>query len=216
MLEWAWVGTAGERLNNFPGSAGETQGCFFLHKLFQADSTNQVFLLLGSSLLQGTFLAFLLRPAGWVCRKHPLYPVQTPAWDEASLHHYLGKSSQAALCCQGMKIWPLSCKQSRHTLWRSPHLCLFFLTVPLCPSHTRMNKLVKEVTGGLGTAWSWVLPSAATEVVTSCTTWIWLTKDACDPPEHRIDEKKALLPPASKLHFSLRSWYGWPSFLIYV
>lgn len=103
------LGTAGERFSNLPGGVGETQGCFFLHKLFRADSRNQVFLLLGSSLLWGTFLAFLLPSAGWVCGKQQLYPVQTPAWDEPSLHHCLWKSSQAALCCQGMmKVWALT------------------------------------------------------------------------------------------------------------
>lgn len=74
--------------------------------------------------------------------------------------------------------WPLGFKQSRTCHMRvfpSPSF-LPHSTVPLCPSHTRMNKVMKEATGGLGTTWPWVLPSATTEVVTSYTTWIQFTK----------------------------------------
>lgn len=202
------LGTAGEQFNDLSGSAGESQGCSFPHKLFQGDVLKPgvpvTWLIIAMRHIPG-ISASSCRSGMW----GPLgYPAQTPTADGAFLHCCLGKSLRVLVLCQGMmKTWVLDLETSstpEPARWRS-HL-LPPRSAPPCLSHVGMNKIKMEATGGLGATWPTVLPSATREVVTSYTTEMWLTRRSVTllKPVGTAEEK-ALLSSVFKVHFSLGS-----------
>lgn len=213
------LGTAGEQFNDLSGSAGESQGCSFPHKLFQGDGLKPgvpvTCLIVAMRHIPG-ISASSCRSGTW---GPPGHPAQTPTADGAFPHCCLCSSLRLLVLCQGMKkIWVLTLRLQAPPNLPGEGLTLFLHAllhhVWAVSVWTRWRRRPLEVWGLLDQWCYLLLPER----------WWHLTPLGCDPPEGLSPfwSQRGLLKGRHFCHQFLRCispWdprYGWTAFLIYV